>query len=89
MRIVRYLIAALGCLFWAMPLAGAVDRVKTYGFHEDATPLLAIPIVMIVLTAGMGLVPHTHRAFGGILAGATIVAFVAGFIWLGIWGAGV
>jgi hypothetical protein len=89
MRIVRYLIAALGCLVWAMPLAGAVGRAKTYGFHDDATPLVAIPIVMIVLTAGVGLVPHTHRAFGGILAGATIVALVAGSIWLGIWASGV
>lgn len=89
MRIVRYLIAVLGCLLWTAPLAGAVDRAKTYGVHGDATPLLAIPIVMIVLTAGVGLVPHTHWAFGGILAGATIAALVAGFAWLGIWGAGV
>ena len=89
MRLVRYLIATLGCLFWLLPLAGAVHRAKTYGFQPDTAPLVTIPVVMIVLTAGAGLVPPIHRAFGATLAGATIAAFAAGVFWLGIWGAGV
>ena len=89
MRFVRYLIVALGCAFWMLPLAGAAERVRAYGFHEDAGPLLAIPIVMIVRTVGVGLVPPTHRVFGATLAVATIVALLAGFFWFGIWAASV
>lgn len=89
MRFIRYLIAALGCLFWMLPLAGAVARVKTYGFHQDGVWLLAIPAAMIVLTVGIGFVPPAHRAFGATLAAGTIAAFLAAFFWLAVWGASV
>ena len=89
MRFVRHWIVALGCLFWMLPLAGAVARVKTYGFYQDAAWLLAIPVAMIVVTIGAGLVPPAHRAFGAALAAGTIAAFLAAFFWLGVWGASV
>ena len=89
MRFIRYLIVALGCLLWMLPLAGALDRIQRFGIFEEAAILAAISTLMILLTAGVALVPPTHRAFGGALAGATIAAFVAGLYCLGIWGADV
>ena len=91
-----FILPALCCRFWLVPLAQAVRIFwrfgfyqEDYGFNIDSLPLLGIPLVMIGLTVALGQPARTRPLPGVVIVGSSTIAFVAAFCWLGIFFKGV
>jgi hypothetical protein len=91
-----YILSALGCVFWLVPLILATSLFWQYGFYEDgfgfnydSLPLLGIPVSMTGLTLLLARFAR-HRPLPGIVpVGASLLAFCAAIFWLATWGKGV
>lgn len=91
-----YILSALGCTFWFAPLVLATSLFWRFGFYEDgfgfnydSLPLLGIPLSMIGLTLILTSAASRRPLSGVVIVGCSSLAFIAAFIWLGIWGQGV
>jgi hypothetical protein len=86
-----YILPALGCLFWLVPLVQAIRIFWRYGFYQDdyvfntdSLPLLGIPLIMIGLAVALGYLARTRPLPGVVIVGLSTITFVAAYCWLGI-----
>ncbi|MBS0255311.1 MAG: hypothetical protein JSS36_08910 [Proteobacteria bacterium] len=78
----KTLIVAGCCAFWLLLLWVGIERVRRWGWSSDGWVLLAIPAAMLGLTLALprfGWRPNR-------LAAATILAILAGWYWLAVFG---
>jgi uncharacterized membrane protein len=90
-----FILSALGCLFWLVPLAQAASVLSQFGFYQDShgfntdsLPLLGIPLMMICLTVALCHLARTRPLPGVVIVASSTIAFVAAYCWLAIWSKG-
>lgn len=85
-----YALVALGCLFWLYPFWIGANLALRFGVTADIVWLAGLPLGMIGITllAGWLIDRNRHRGIGVIVVPASILAVMAGYVWLVIVGQG-
>jgi hypothetical protein len=90
-----HILVALGCAFWSLPLAWLVTLTfvhgtpeNGYGFHYEGSDfsydlllLLAIPLLMLALTAFLGWLEGRGRLTEVMTATSSVLAVLAAVSW--------